>query len=192
MSTDASLRVVGAPRRSLFDAVKPSEIQAQGSRIRGPGGMALAALRHAGVTGGALTPADGVVLGGRAFGGLREGWLAATEEGALATAYGVAAIRSRRTAGGRTWVLLRTAALRHGATLEAAALLADLDPVQLCPVIVGPREDAPRVEGLLRALGTEVFAADNDDAWSVLSALDHVARAAETGPAAIVSTRVSL
>ncbi len=183
------MQVVGAPRRSLFDAVRPADVQAAGDRIRGPGGVALAALRHAGVTGGELTPADAVVLGGRAFGTLREGWMGAGEDDALALGYGVAAIRSRRTAGGRTWVLLRTAAFTQGATMEAAAMLPGLDPVRLCPVVVGPRSDAGRIVGLLRAMGLSVHPADNDDAWSVLSALDHGVRDAEDGASAVVATR---
>lgn len=151
--------------------------------------MALAALRHRGVTGGTVTPPDAVVLGGRAFGSPRDSWLAVREPDALAVGYGVAAVRSRRTPTGRTWVLLRTRALRLGPNLEAAAMLADLDPVGLCTVVVGPPEDHGRAKALLEGVGVEVLPADNDDAWSVLSAMDRGSRSAEAGPIAVVATR---
>jgi hypothetical protein len=185
------LRVLGAPRRSLFDAVRPSHVQAAGERLRGPGGMALAALQHDGVTGGAHTPADAVVLGGRAFGSPRPGWVQVEEGRALGVAYGLAVTRQRRTAGGRTWCLLRIRALQDGRALEAAVAVGALEPAKLTPVVVGPAAAGDRVAALLGACGLQVHRADNDDAWSVLSALDHAARAAESVPVAVVAVRAA-
>ncbi|WP_370323941.1 hypothetical protein [Euzebya sp.] len=188
-TTDAHLRVVGSARRSLFDAVRPTEVQAAGERLRGPGGMALAALHHDGVAGGVHAPADAVVLAGRAVGRARDGWVRADETAALGIAYGIAVTRHRRTAGGRTWCLLRLGALQHGRTLETAAVLADLPAVRLTPIVVGPSSAAERTAGLLTACGLSVHAADNDDAWSVLSALDHASAAAEHTAAVVLATR---
>lgn len=185
----STMQVVGAPRRSLFDAVRPGEVQRRGSQIRGPGRMVLAALRHPGVTGGEITPADAVVLGGRAFGAAPGGWIPAREAEAIGLACGVAATRSRRTAGGRTWVLLRAQALTGGLALESAAQVPRLPPARLVVLVVGDAREAPRTSGILQAMGYPVRQADNDDAWSVLSALDHAGRDAEDGPAAVVATR---
>ncbi len=185
------LQVVGAPRRSLFDAVRPGEVQRRGEKIRGPGRMVLAALRHPGVTGGEITPADAVVLGGRAFGTPSGGWVGAGEDDAIGLACGVAASRSRRTAGGRTWVLVRARSLVQGLAMEAAAQVPRLPPCRLVLCVVGGHEQGPAAVGLLTALGHAVHTADNDDAWSTLSALDHAARDAEHGPAAVVATRAA-
>lgn len=151
--------------------------------------MALAALQHDGVTGGAHTPADSVVIGGRAFGSPREGWLQVEEDRALAVAYGIAVTRLRRTAGGRTWCLLRSKAFTQGRTLEAASVVGLLEPVRLIPVVVGPADGVSRISWLLESFGIAVQQADNDDAWSLLSALDHTARQADTGAAAVVAGR---
>jgi hypothetical protein len=184
-----ALSVVGAPRRSLFDAVRPSQVQQAGARLRGPGGMALAALQHDGVTGGVHAPADAVVLGGRAFGRPRPGWVQVDEGRALAVGYGLAVTRHRRTAGGRTWCLLRVRALADGRALEAAVALAGLPAVRYTPVVVGPVEQADRVRALLSGCGLDVHAADGDDAWSVLSAMDHAVRAGEQRAVAVLATR---
>ncbi len=190
MSTrESALHVIGTPRRSLFDAVRPALVQEAGQKLRGPGGMALAALQHDGVTGGTHTPADAVVLAGRAVGRVRPGWTQVEEGRALGVAYGIATTRFRRTAGGRTWCLLRMRALEDGRSLEAAVMLGRLAPARLTPVVVGPVEQATRIGTLLEACGLVVHQADNDDAWSVLSALDHAARTSETTAAAVVASR---
>lgn len=203
----APLRVLGTPRRSLFDAVRPRQVQEAGLKRRGAGGMALAALHHGGVAGtgvadsslsggglagGGLSGGGGgvAVLGGRAFGRPREGWIAVEDEGrALGVAYGVALTRHRRTLGGQTWCLVRASVLLDGRTLEVAAVLADLPAVRMVPVVVGEAPASDRATALLRACGIDVRRADNDDAWSVLAALDHAGRVAERAPAAVVATR---
>ncbi|HUG83011.1 MAG TPA: hypothetical protein VMM13_00520 [Euzebya sp.] len=186
----AALRVLGAPPRSLFDAVRPGLVQQEGETIRGPGGMALAALQHRGVTKVPDRPADAVVLAGRTFGGLRDGWLAVEEEGrAMGVAYGLAVTRSRRAAPGRTWCLLRASALGQGGSIEVVNLLADLPSVGLVVVVVGPGDRTRRASALLLACGVGVWQADNADAWSVLSAMDHACRGAETAATAVVATR---
>lgn len=187
--SDSVLHVIGAARRSVFDRVRPDDVGAQGDRIRGPGGMALAALRNPGVSGGDTTAAHAVVIGGRAFGSGLDGWISTTESQAVAVGYGVAAIRTRRTAGGATWVLTRVGTLRDGAVMEAMATLPGLPPAQLVPLFVGDGDDGGWAIRMLTALGVEAHAARNDDPWSVLSAMDRAARSAESRSTAVVATR---
>lgn len=187
------LRVLGTPRRSLFDAVRPRQVQEAGQKLRGAGGMALAALHHSGVAGPG--PAAGatrgvVVLGGGAFGRPVEGWVGVPDEGrALGVAYGLALTRHRRTMGGQTWCLLRAPSFVDGRTLEVVTLLAVLPAVYMVPVVVGEAPATARATALLAACGVVVHPADNGDAWSVLSALDHAGRVAERSAAAVVATR---
>lgn len=187
---NASLRVMGAPPRSLFDAVRPRLVQQAGDRLRGPGGMVLAALQQDGVTTVPDRPADVVVLAGRTFGRLRDGWLVVEDEGrALGVAYGLAVTRIRRSAPGRTWCLLRSSAVGEGGTIEVINLLSTLPLVGLVVVVVGPPAAGARATALLEACGVQVWQADNGDAWSVLSAMDHACRAAQAAATAVVATR---
>lgn len=187
------LRVLGTPRRSLFDAVRPRQVQQAGQKLRGPGGMALAALHHealGGADGGGVVSGGVAVLGGRAFGPPRAAWVGVSDEGrALGVAYGLALTRQRQTLGGATWCLLRASALLDGRTLEVAALLAGLPAVRMVPVVVGEAPATARATALLAACGVTVHQADNADAWSLLSALDQADRVAERAPAAVVATR---
>lgn len=186
----ATLRVMGAPPRSLFDAVRPSVVQRAGGKLRGPGGMVLAALHEDGVTRSGGGSADAVVLAGRTFGRPRDGWFAIEEEArALGVAYGLAVTRHRHTVPGRTWCLLRAIALGDGRTLEVMNLLDRLPPVGLVPIVVGPAAATARASALLDACGVRVWQADNGDAWSILSALDHASRGAGAAATAVAATR---
>ncbi|CAN5232892.1 hypothetical protein BH23ACT9_BH23ACT9_12730 [soil metagenome] len=203
-----ALRVLGAPRRSLFDAVRPSVLQEAAAKLPGPGGAAVAALQHDGVTGGTTNgvPRDLVVLGGTSFGSPREGgqvgspreggqvgspregWLVVPDEArALGVASGMAVTRRGRAGVGRTWCVLQAAAVLDGRTLEVAALLPDLPPVRLIAVVVADGRSGTRIATLLQACGLDVQQADDEDAWAVLSALDRACRTAEQGPAAVIA-----
>jgi hypothetical protein len=184
------LTVLGSPRRSLFDAVRPGLVQQAGEGTRGPGGMVLAALHQPGTTAGG---ADRVVLGGRAFGRPADRWAAVDDEGAaLGVAYGMAIARVPRTPAARTWCLLRGAALSDGRALEMAALLPALPVTGLVVLVVGAPETTARAGAVLRAVGVEVVVADNGDAWSVISAMDRAGRLAEQGPSAVVAPRAAV
>lgn len=183
------LSVLGTGRRSLFDRVRPAEIAAVGRKLRGPGGMALAGLRSTGVTGGTLRTADDVIVGGRAFGTPRPAWFAATEGAAIGQAYGIATVREQRGIGGHSWCIVRSRALRLGPALEAITAIGDLDPVGLILIVVGPSQTEERTVALLEACRVTVSTADNNDAWSVVSALDHAARRSRSTATAVVATR---
>ena len=183
------LSVLGSRRVSLFDRVRPAEVQAAGRKIRGPGGMALASLHFDGVTGGTVRTADAVVLGGRVFGTRRPGWHDTAEGMAIGLAYGIAVVRRQRGLGGHTWCIIRTRALREGRTLEAATALVDLPPAGLVVIVAGPDEDKDRSTGLLRGCGLAVAAADNADAWSVISALDRASTDSNETASAVIATR---
>lgn len=168
-------------RRSLFDVIEPAAIDLAVQGQRGPGGATLAALHRPAVSAFGAAGAD-VVLGGRAFGSGREGWIAAAEDRSLGVGLGVALLQSSRNPGRRTWVLQRPRALRSGSGLEAAVAAADLRAQGLLLAVVGDTDDAVWASGLLEALGWRVRQADNDDGWSLLSALDHLLAAPAAGP----------
>ncbi len=151
--------------------------------------MALASLQSTGVTGGTLRTADDVIVGGRAFGTPRPAWFAATEGAAIGQAYGIATVRGQRGIGGHSWCIVRSRALRLGPALEAVTAIGDLDPVGLILIIVGPTGSEERMVGLLEACGVITSRADNNDAWSVVSALDHAARRSRSTATAVVATR---
>lgn len=191
--TDSSpddLRVLGHAPRSLFDALRPSRVALAAERVPGPGGMAVAALQQEAVSGGGNDrPADVVVVGGRRFGPLPDGWTIVEDAPrALGVAYGMAAVRRRRLTGTWTWCVVPADALADGRAMEVVVLLGAAPHIGVVPVVVGGPVQGAWAAALLRACGVPVRVADDADPWSVLSALDHTCRAADRAVTAIVAT----